>query len=147
MNDKDYSWIQKLQKGDKVYLVSSSHGFTNSFKTCFVKTINKDTITVEGKDGISCGCYYKVNGEERANRGQWSSNHSEIANPEDESVQEERTKCIIANKWVKLYQKISHLATNRLSFEDKQELVPIMEAFVAEWDKRQEKVLNPPLTK
>lgn len=138
MDEQEKTWIEQLKKGDKVYCVSEQYGCTNYFKAGFVKSINKDTVTIADEAGNSCGCYYKKNGDQRTDRGAWCSAHSYILNPAEENTQQRLLNYTIRCKFSNVFNKISKLTSNGIKIERAKELIPIMEAFLTEWEKKEE---------
>lgn len=138
MDEQTTNWIENLKKGDKVYCVSEQYGNTDYFKIGFLKTINKETVTIVDEAGGSCGCYYKKTGGQRSDNGVWSSRHTYILNPAEESVKQKLINYTIRKQFANVFAKVLKLTSDGIKVERKQELIPIMEAFLAEFEKSKE---------
>jgi hypothetical protein len=137
MEEQKTNWIEQLKKGDKVYCVSEQYGSTDFFKVYFIKSVNKDTVSIEDENGKAGGCFYKNTGDLRAD-SKWNSRHTYILNPAEEAVQQKLIRYNIRAKFYKLMNQITKLDGSKIKVQRKKELIPVMEAFLTEWEKQEE---------
>jgi hypothetical protein len=105
---------------------------------CFVKSINKDTVTIADETGQSRGCFYKKNGEARVDHGAWSSRYTVILDPNDEKTMQRLDNYNVAKKFSSLFSGVTKLGTKDIKIKRMKELIPVMEAFLTEWNKKEE---------